>query len=75
MDPDQVAAQAYSGVYIMAAAIQNAQTTTDPKAVRSALEQTHELDTPLGLFSFDDARDPDYAATVQVVRHGRFEPF
>ena len=45
------------------------------RAVRGALEQTHDLDTPLGLFSFDDERDPAYAATVQVVRHGQFEPF
>jgi len=75
VDPDQVAAQAYSGVYVLASAIQNAHSTKDPRAVRGALEQTHDLDTPLGLFSFDDERDPAYAATVQVVRHGQFEPF
>jgi branched-chain amino acid transport system substrate-binding protein len=75
VDPDQVAAQAYTGVYILAASLQIAHTTTDPRAVRNALEQVHDLDTPLGPFAFDDAHDPAYAATVQVVRHGHFEPF
>jgi branched-chain amino acid transport system substrate-binding protein len=74
-DPDQVAAQAYSGVYILASALQRAQTASDSRAVRAALEQTQDLDTPLGAFSFTDAHDPDYAATVQVVRQGRFQPF
>jgi branched-chain amino acid transport system substrate-binding protein len=74
VDPDQVAAQAYTGVYLIASALEQAHTATDSRAVRSALEQTHDLDTPLGLFSFTDAHDPDYAATVQVVHQGRFQP-
>jgi branched-chain amino acid transport system substrate-binding protein len=74
-DPDQVAAQAYTGVYILASALQRAQTASDSRAVRSALEQTQNLETPLGAFSFTDAHDPDYPATVQVVRQGRFEPY
>lgn len=75
VDPDQVAAQAYTGVYILAAALQSAHTTSDPRAVRNALEQTHDLDTPLGAFAFDDAHDPAYAATVQIVHNAHFEPF
>jgi branched-chain amino acid transport system substrate-binding protein len=74
-DPDQVAAQAYSGMYILAAALQNANSLSDSHSVRNALEQVHGLDTPLGLFSFDDARDPDYPPVVQVVNHGQFEPY
>jgi branched-chain amino acid transport system substrate-binding protein len=74
-DPDQVAAQAYTGVYILASALQRAQTASDSRAVRAGLEQTQSLDTPLGAFSFTDAHDPDYAPTVQVVHLGRFEPF
>jgi branched-chain amino acid transport system substrate-binding protein len=75
VDPDQVAAQAYSGVYILASALQRAHTASDSRALRDALEETHDLETPLGAFSFTDARDPAYPPTVQVVRQGRFQPF
>jgi len=75
VDPDQVAAQAYAGVYILANAVKSANTTSDARAVRDALEQTYALPTPLGAFSFNDAHDPDYAAIVQVVRQGHFEPY
>jgi branched-chain amino acid transport system substrate-binding protein len=75
VDPDQVAAQAYSGVYILAAGLQRAQTVSDSRALRTALEELHDLDTPLGAFSFTDAHDPAYAAIVQVVHQGRFQPF
>ena len=75
VDPDQVTTQAYTGVYILANAVKTANTTSDARAVRDALEQTHDLPTPLGAFSFNDAHDPDYAAIVQVVRQGHFEPY
>jgi branched-chain amino acid transport system substrate-binding protein len=75
VDPDQLAAQAYSGMYILAAAVQATRTDSDQLSLRDALEQVHDLDTPLGSFSFNAARDADYAATVQIVRHGRFMPF
>ncbi|MBV9322716.1 MAG: ABC transporter substrate-binding protein [Chloroflexi bacterium] len=75
VDPDQVAAQAYTGVYILANALKVANTASDARAVRDALEQTHALPTPLGDFSFNDAHDPDYAATVQVVHQGRFQAY
>ncbi|MBV9898063.1 MAG: ABC transporter substrate-binding protein [Chloroflexi bacterium] len=74
VDPDQVAAQAYTGVYILAAALQQAHTASDSRAVRAALEQTHDLDTPLGAFSFTDAHDPAYAATVEIAHLGHFQP-
>jgi branched-chain amino acid transport system substrate-binding protein len=73
VDPDQLAAQAYSGVYILATAINDAGTSTDPRAVRDALERVHKLDTPLGLFSFNAAHDADYAPIIQIVRKGRFQ--
>jgi branched-chain amino acid transport system substrate-binding protein len=75
VDPDQVAAQAYTGVYILATAIHDAQTASDPRAVRDALERVKQLDTPLGLFSFNATHDADYPPIVQIVRHGRLEPF
>jgi branched-chain amino acid transport system substrate-binding protein len=73
VDPDQVAAQAYSGVYILAAALSAAH-SADPRAVRDALEQTRDLATPLGSFSFNDMHDPNYPATVQIVHQGHFQP-
>jgi branched-chain amino acid transport system substrate-binding protein len=75
VDPDQLAAQAYTGVYILATAIHDAQTASDPRAVRDALERVKHLDTPLGLFSFNATHDADYPPIVQIVRHGRLEPF
>lgn len=74
VDPDQIAAQAYSGVYILAAALKQAHTASDARALRDALEQTSNLDTPLGAFSFTDAHDPAYPATVEVVHQGHFQP-
>jgi branched-chain amino acid transport system substrate-binding protein len=74
VDPDSVAAQAYTGVYILASALKDSGTVTDPRAVRDALERVKYLDTPLGSFSFNDTHDADYAVTVQVVRKGRFQP-
>jgi branched-chain amino acid transport system substrate-binding protein len=75
VDPDQIAAQAYTGVYILAAALKNASTASDPHALRDALEHLKGLDTPLGTFSFNDVHDPDYPALVQVVHLGHFQPF
>src|SRR5438128_939600 len=75
VDPDQLATQAYTGVYILASAIQDANTTTDPRAVRDALERVNKLDTPLGQFSFNAHHDADYPPTVQIVRKGRLQLF
>jgi branched-chain amino acid transport system substrate-binding protein len=75
VDPDQIAAQAYAGVYIFAAALKDAPNTSDPRVVRDALERVRDLDTPLGRFNFNEAHDADYPPIVQVVRHGRFERF
>ncbi len=74
-DPDQVAAQAYTGVYLVANALKAAHTASDTRALRDALEQTHALPTPLGPFSFNAAHDPDYAPSVQIVHQGRFQPY
>ncbi|MGI9148348.1 MAG: ABC transporter substrate-binding protein [Chloroflexota bacterium] len=74
-DPDQLAAQAYTGVLILATALRDATSVSDPHAVRDALERVRELDTPLGPFSFDDARDAVYTPSVQIVRQGQFQLF
>ncbi|MGA2642357.1 MAG: ABC transporter substrate-binding protein, partial [Spirochaetia bacterium] len=56
-DPDQFAAQAYDGLYILATAIKNAG-SADRGAVRDSLARIRNLDGALGSFSFDENRDP-----------------
>ncbi len=75
VDPDQLAAQAYAGVYILATALRDAGSVTDPRAARDALAAIRKLDTPLGLFSFNEGRDAVYPPSVQIVRDGRFQLF
>jgi branched-chain amino acid transport system substrate-binding protein len=75
VDPDQFAAQAYTGVYLIALALKESRSASDPRALRDALARLRKVDTPLGAFSFTDARDADYSPMVQIVRNGRFELF
>ena len=70
-DPDQFAAQAYAGVYIMAEAIKNAG-STERTAIRDALAKIRDLDTVLGKFSFNEKRDAVHPAVVQQVKGGKF---
>jgi branched-chain amino acid transport system substrate-binding protein len=70
--PDAFAAQAYTGVILLAQALKQAQ-TTDQTALRDVLAGIRGLSTPLGRFSFDAHRDPVYRPVVQVVRKGRFQ--
>ena len=60
-------------VALVLTALKDAGSTSDPRPVRDALERIRKLDTPLGMFSFDDARDAAYPPSVQIVRHGRFQ--
>lgn len=70
-DPDQFAAQAYTAVWVAALAIKNAN-SVDHAAVRDALAQVKDLDTPLGKFSFDANRDPVHEPVVLIVKDGQF---
>ena len=72
-DPDQFAAQAYSGVYILAEAIKKAGPTADRKAIRDGLAGIKGLTTPLGSFGFTPERNADHPPVVQVVKGGKFE--
>lgn len=69
--PDQFAAQAYTGVQIYADAISKAD-KTDTKTIRDALQKVRDLETPLGLFSFTENREPLHPAAIQIVRNGKF---
>jgi branched-chain amino acid transport system substrate-binding protein len=71
--PDQFAAQAYTGVYVMAEAIKQAGSTTDRTKVRDALAGIKGFPTVLGSFSFTDGRDADHTPVVQIVKDGKFE--
>jgi branched-chain amino acid transport system substrate-binding protein len=73
-DPDQFAAQAYTGAYILANAIKKAGSSKS-QAIRDAMANTRDLDTVLGKFSFDASRNPVHAPVVQIIKNGRFELF
>ena len=74
-EPNAWTAQSYAAVYIVAAAIAEAQ-STDPTAIRDALANTKNFDTVLGTFSFDAVGDAVYAPIVlTIVEDGDFEVF
>jgi ABC-type branched-subunit amino acid transport system substrate-binding protein len=62
-------------VYILSTALKDAGSATDPRALRDALERVKNLDTPLGMFSFNDTHEATYPPTVQIVNKGRFQIF
>ncbi len=70
--PDQFAAQAYTGTWLVATAIRCA-ASADPAAVRDALAATADFDSPLGMFSFDEERNPVHDPVAQIVSGGKFE--
>ena len=76
-DADQFAAQAYTGVYVLADAIKRANLTGDSAkdrdALRAALANTKDLPTILGSFSFLPSRDANHPPVVQEVdKNGNF---
>ena len=73
-DPDQFAAQAYDGLYLVATAIRNAG-SADRAAIRDALAAIRDLPGALGNFSFDANRDPVHPGVTLTVRDGRFVLF
>jgi branched-chain amino acid transport system substrate-binding protein len=72
-NPDQFAAQAYAGTYILAQAIANAG-SAERDAIRDALDQIENLDTVLGNFSFEN-REPQHTPVVQQLQDGQFQVF
>ncbi|MHB8203379.1 MAG: ABC transporter substrate-binding protein [Desulfomonilaceae bacterium] len=70
-NPDQFAAQAYTGVYILADAIKTAG-SSNPTAIRDAMAKIKDMDTVLGKFSFDARREPVHAPVVQIIENGKF---
>lgn len=72
-NPDQFAAQAYTGVNLLAEAIKNAG-STDRSAIRDALSELQSIDTVLGTFSFEN-REPRHTPIVQQLEAGKFKLF
>ena len=73
-EPNAWTAQSYAAVYIVVAAIAEAQ-STDPTAIRDALANTKNFDTVLGAFSFNPDGDAVYDPIVQIVENGEFQIF
>ncbi len=72
--PDQFAAQAYTGTWLLANAIRTAG-NSDPQTIRDALAGISNFTTPMGSFSFTQDREPVHPAVVQIVKNGRFTIF
>ena len=73
-EPNAWTAQSHTAVYILAAAIAEAQ-STDPTAIRDALANTKNFDTVLGAFSFDSVGDAVYDPIVLIIENGEFQIF
>jgi len=71
-EPDQFAAQAYDGIYLLHAAIEKAGTVTDRKKVRDALAGIKDFVGVTGKFAFDEKRNPKMDINVLVVKDGKF---
>lgn len=69
--PDQFATQAYTGAWLLATAIRCAD-STEGEAVRDALAEIADFESPLGSFSFDEDRNPVHEPVVQIVQDGAF---
>jgi len=73
--PDQFAAQAYTGVLIIAEAIRKSGNKTGRDDIKNGFAQVKDLDTPLGKFSFTEKRDAKHEPSVQEVKGGKFQVF
>lgn len=74
IEVDQWAAQSYATLYILANAIEKAQ-STDSTAIRDMLAQTMDFPTILGNFSFDPNGEALYDPIVLIVKDGKFQVF
>jgi len=70
-DPDQFAAQAYTGLILIDEAVR-AGCSGEREQIKAHLGELKDIPTALGSFSIDENRDADHAAVVQVVKGGTF---
>lgn len=71
--PDQFAAQAYTGTWLVATAIRCAD-SVDHAAVNEAFGKIADMETPLGAFTFDETGEPAHDPIAQIVQGGVFVP-
>ncbi len=71
-NPDQFAAQAYTGVLVVAKAIELSGGKGGRDDIKAGLAKVKDLPTPLGKFSFTPKRDGDHPPAVQQVKDGKF---
>lgn len=74
-EPDQFAAQAYDGIYMVHAAIEESGTTTDRKKLRDTLANIKGFEGVTGKFEFDQDRNPKMDMDVLEVKDGKWVPF
>ena len=74
IEPSIWAAQFYTAVYILAKAIEDAQ-STDSETIAAVLADIRDFDTILGRFSFNAVGDAVYDPIVLIVKDGKFEVF
>jgi len=72
--PDQFAAQAYDGLFLMAEGLRKAG-KADRAALRDALAGIRNFPGVLGTFSFDEERDVVMEPAVLIIRNGKFQLF
>lgn len=70
-DPDQFAAQAYTGLILIDHAVR-AGCSGERADIKSNLAELTDIPTALGAFSIDENRDADHPAVVQIVEGGKF---
>jgi branched-chain amino acid transport system substrate-binding protein len=72
-NPDQFAAQAYTGVYVIAEAIRLQGGKGGRDDIKAGFAKVKDFQTPLGKFSFLPNRDGNHQPAVQIVKGGKFE--
>lgn len=73
IDPDQFAAQAYTGVLVIAEAIKQSGMKGGRADIVAGFKKVKDLPTPLGNFSFLPNRDGDHGPALQQVKDGKFQ--
>ncbi len=69
--PDQFAAQSYTAMWALANALRNSD-STERVAIKDALATLDRIESPMGLFTFDENRNPDHDPIIQVIDDGAF---
>lgn len=72
-EPDQFAAQAYDGMYMVEKALKDSGSTTDREKFRNALANLKDFIGVTGKFVFDEKRNPKMDVQVLEVVNGQYD--